>query len=95
MRTWMTALMLAASLALVGLGGCDDDGGGDQTGGAAPADAGAGGEGGMGGMGGMGGGDDRCVDFPDEHTALLNAPTTATVIHKTPTHPPVGQEGLP
>jgi ABC-type glycerol-3-phosphate transport system substrate-binding protein len=26
---------------------------------------------------------------------LLNAPTTAQVVKKTPTHPPIGPEGLP
>lgn len=29
------------------------------------------------------------------HQQLLNAPTSATVIQKTPTHPPVGAGGLP
>ncbi|MCB9546320.1 MAG: hypothetical protein H6706_10755 [Myxococcales bacterium] len=58
-------------------------------------------KGGTGGAGGGGGADAglpdaaTCADFPDEHTALLNAPTEATVIQKVPTHPPVGAEGLP
>lgn len=36
-----------------------------------------------------------CGVAADAHTALLTAPTTATVIRKIPTHPPVGPEGLP
>jgi hypothetical protein len=36
-----------------------------------------------------------CEDFATEHEELLNAPTDATVIVKTPTHPPVGPDGLP
>lgn len=36
-----------------------------------------------------------CESFETEHEQLLNAPTNATVIRKTPTHPPVGDAGLP
>jgi hypothetical protein len=36
-----------------------------------------------------------CDTFDTEHEQLLNAETTATVIHKTPTHPPVGDGPLP
>lgn len=33
--------------------------------------------------------------FSSPHEQLLNAPTTADTVHKTPTHPPVGDGGLP
>lgn len=42
-----------------------------------------------------GGSADRCTAFASEHEELLNAPTEATVIRKTPAHPPVGEGGLP
>ncbi len=38
---------------------------------------------------------DPCADFGTEHLRLLNAPTHATVVRKTPTAPPVDPENLP
>lgn len=38
---------------------------------------------------------DPCADFGTEHLRLLNAPTNATVVRKTPTVPPVDPESLP
>lgn len=38
---------------------------------------------------------DSCEAFDNEHEEILNAPTNATVIRKTPAHPPVGDAGLP
>lgn len=85
--SFLFALLCSALLA------CDDDpapsdggGGGAGAGGAA-----AGGDGG----GGAGGSAPACTEFADPHLQLLNAPTTAQVEHKVPTHPPVGPEGLP
>lgn len=37
----------------------------------------------------------QCEAFDTEHDELLNAPTDAVVIRKTPTHPPIGDAGLP
>ena len=36
-----------------------------------------------------------CQSFDTENERLLNAPTSATVVHKSPNHPPVGDGGLP
>jgi hypothetical protein len=38
---------------------------------------------------------DSCEASDTEHEEILNAPTSATVIRKTPAHPPVGDAGLP
>lgn len=75
---------LLFALALAGapwITGCDDDATEPaQTADAAPdPDAGA----------------DPCADFGTEHLRLLNAPTNATVVRKTPTVPPVDPENLP
>ncbi|MCA9538165.1 MAG: hypothetical protein KC620_04725 [Myxococcales bacterium] len=67
-------------LAVFALFACDDDGTNAPVDGGAPTpDAAVG----------------ACENFPDEHTTLLNAPTSAQVERKQPTHPPVGPEGLP
>lgn len=55
--------------------------------------SGTGGSGGDGGTGGSGGGG-VCAGLDSPHQQLLNAPTGAEVIHKTPAHPPI-PEGLP
>ena len=39
-------------------------------------------------------GSGACVVPDGEHAQLLNAPTNATVVHKTPAHPPL-DGGLP
>lgn len=71
---------------------CDDDPApGDGGGGGAGAGGNQGGDGG----GGAGGSPAACTEFSDPHLQLLNAPTTAQIEKKTPTHPPVGPEGLP
>ena len=36
-----------------------------------------------------------CEEFATEEEELLNAETNATVVQKTPAHPPVGDGGLP
>lgn len=56
----------------------------DDDGTAAPVDAGSTPD-----SGGM------CVPEDGEHFALLNAPTGAVTVRKTPRHPPVGDAGLP
>lgn len=46
------------------------------------------------GAGGGGGSGEQCTTFATAHDQFLNAPTTATIIKKTPTHPPI-EGGLP
>jgi hypothetical protein len=70
---------LALASTLAGASACGDD---DTV---MPADAGA----------TIDGGGGACESFPTENAELLNAPTTATVIRKTPSHPPIGDAGLP
>ncbi len=92
----MATFKILLVICMLTLTACDgDDASGGGAGGAdATAAGGAGGEptsdaGNDAGDGGL------CESFPTEHTQLLNAPTEAAVVRKTPTHPPVGPEGLP
>ena len=75
------AALFAGLLALTSLGGCgDDDGAHTIDAGPDVADATP---------------VATCETFATENEELLNASTEATVIQKTPTHPPVGDAGLP
>jgi hypothetical protein len=90
--TWIQ-IALAASLTLAWACGSDDS---DDPGPGVDAGGQAGGSGGAPVGGEAPDPDDMaCGESPDAHTAFLQAPTEATVVRKTPTHPPVGPEGLP
>lgn len=78
----MRALIWA--FALLGLLACDDA---ENKGPSATGDAGV--------DAGIDAAVEGCGAPEDEHTRLLTAPTEATIIRKTPTHPPVGADGLP
>ncbi len=90
----MRRLSFLLALLCVALFACDDEPAPDDGGGGGAGAGGSAGAGGDGGGGGAGGGA-ACTEFTDPHLQLLNAPTTAQVEQKIPTHPPVGAEGLP